>query len=190
MKIRFYLLLSILMLTSLKAQKITDIWLLNSGNSADLAVHIGNATVFLNTNGKLLSINTLNSDKITPSTGWMTYDSDSDIEYDNPDSIPLNGEISFYDDFHDYNSGKLRSVGNVTFKYSDGFKTYLKGKVEQIGNLKITYFDDFHPYQTGKIKSIGNITFTYHDDFHAYKSGKLKSIKGNADHTRIMVSNY
>jgi hypothetical protein len=175
---------------SLKAQKITGIWLLESGKSADLMVQIDQTTVIMNTNGKLLGINTLNSDKITSHTGWITYDSDSDIDYHNPESISLNREITYYNDFQDYNSGKLKSVGDVTFKYNDGFKTYLKGKLDQIGNLKITYYDDFHPYQSGKIKSIGSINFTYHDDFYTYKTGKLKSIKGNADRIKIAVSNY
>src|SRR5690606_30078929 len=105
-------LLSILTLTSLKAQKISDIWFLNSGKSADLAVQIDNTTVILNTNGKLLGINTLNADKVHANAGWITYDSDSAIDYDDPDSILLNREIEYYDDFHDYNSGKLKSVGD------------------------------------------------------------------------------
>ncbi len=178
---------------SVQSQEINEIFLFQNGKSAIINLNIKNAFISIDTNGVLLNINELSpTDIILPNINSITYEKDADIDYMDPNfnySNSKNNGITFYNDFYDYSSGKLKSVYGADFTYYDGFYDHLKGKLKSVEKTDLKYYDNFYSYQTGKIKSIGNIQFTYFDNFYPYKKGKLKSIKGNNNQVRITIIN-
>lgn len=85
-------------------------------------------------------------------------------------------ELDYYNNFHDWEAGKLKSVNNMGIEYYDAFNSLFTGRLKRLGNVEITYYDQFHAEKSGKIKSAGNVQLDYYDNFHAERAGKLKSV--------------
>ncbi len=97
-------------------------------------------------------------------------------EYGGIRRLDTEKDVKFYSDFHDYESGKIKEVGDIDFKYYSNFHDYNSGKIKSIRRIKFDYYSDFHDYESGKIKSIGDVKFTYYSGFNDYEKGKIKSI--------------
>lgn len=192
MKEKFFL-LSILLFSFATAQKINSVTLYQNTDRFIINFSGSNANISITSAGNLLYIREkeVNNSTVYPdAAAGYSFDGDRDFDYDDLKSgfFASKGDfITFYDDFHDYEAGKLKSAGNTEIKYYDGFHAYEKGKIKSIGDLSFTYYDDFHNYKKGKIKSIGNLQFDYFDSFYPYKEGKLKSVKGNKNHIKINI---
>ena len=188
---KIYFLLVFTAFLNLQAQKISEIFITQSGLSATVNVVTNNLSFSINTEGTIRGMSFSTAEKaLVENNSKTTFNEDIDLEYRDPNAtFSTEGNVEYYDNFYDYNRGKVKSIGEIKFEYYDGFYPYQKGKLRSIGNLKLTYYDAFYAYQKGKIKSIGNVTFTYFDDFYKYKQGKLKSIKGNNSNIKITVFN-
>ena len=97
-------------------------------------------------------------------------------EYGDIKRLDTGKEVEFYSDFHDYESGKLKKVGDIDFKYYSDFHDYNSGKIKAIRRTKFEYYSDFQDYEAGKLKSVGDVEFTYYSGFRDYEKGKIKSI--------------
>lgn len=100
-----------------------------------------------------------------------------------------NLNISYFDRFSMYNSGKIKGIGNISFEYYDAFDWgKLEGRIKKIGSYKIVYYDRFASSELeGKIKSIGDVTLEYYTKYENQgKSGKLKRTKGNTKTMLVM----
>ena len=188
---KFYFLFIITGYLNLQAQKISEIFITQNGLSATVNVVTNNLSFSVNTEGAISGMSFISTEKILlENNARTTFYKDIDLDYRDPNStLSKEGNIEYYDNFYEYKSGKIKSIGDLKFDYYDGFYPYQKGKISSIGDVKFTYYDTFYSYQKGKIQSIGNITFTYFDDFYNYKKGKLKSIKGNNSNIKITLIN-
>lgn len=88
----------------------------------------------------------------------------------------LHGNRDYYSDFHDYEAGKIKSIGGVRFTYYSDFYSYESGKIKSIGDINFSYYSDFFDYESGKLKKIGDTAFTYYSNFNDYEAGKIKSV--------------
>lgn len=180
---------------SVQAQKINEIIFFQKSGKAIINLRIEDAFVSIDTDGKLLHLsesgNQSSTMEIEPNTRTFSVNADTDFDY--PDksllSSSFNRKISYYNDFYDYQSGKLEKVNGVKFSYYSNFYDYQKGKIESIGNLSFSYYSDFYSYQSGKISTIDGIEFEYFNDFYPHKMGMLKSIKKNSKRIKITVVN-
>lgn len=180
---------------SVQAQKINEIIFFQKSGKAIINLRIDEAYVSIDTDGKLLHLsesgNQSRTMEIEPNTRTFSVNTDTDFDY--PDksllSSSFNRKISYYNDFYDYQSGKLEKVNGVKFSYYSNFYDYQKGKIESIGNLSFSYYSDFYSYLCGKISTIDGIEFEYFNDFYPHKTGKLKSIKKNSKRIKITVVN-
>lgn len=109
--------------------------------------------------------------QVSPTTRIIMNDQGEMLDLDTDE-----GEVSYYSDFHDYEAGKIESLGQTRFSYYSDFHDYEAGKVKQIGNIHFAYYSDFHDYEAGKVKQIGNARLTYYSDFHDYEAGKISRI--------------
>lgn len=192
---KLYILSLLVFAISTQAQKIREIIFFQNYEKAIINLRIEDVLVSIDTDGNLLHLSQFtskdNSMEIMPNTRSFSLDGDSDFDY--PEDTALNSrfnqKISYYNDFYDYQSGKLEKVNGVKFSYYNNFYDYQKGKIQSIGNISFSYNNNFYDYLEGKISSIGNIKFEYFNDFYKHKKGKLKSIKGNSNHTKITVIN-
>ncbi len=87
--------------------------------------------------------------------------------------------VDHYSNFHQYNAGKIKKVGDVEFEYYSDFYDYNTGKIKRIGSVDFSYHSNFHDYKAGKIEQIGSVKIDYHSNFHDYEVGKIKSIGRN-----------
>ncbi len=97
--------------------------------------------------------------------------------------------ISYFDRFNMYNSGKIKNIGNISFEYYDTFDWgKLEGKIKKIGPYKIEYYDRFASKELeGKIKSIGDVSLEYYTKYENQgRPGKLKRTKGNTKKMLVM----
>jgi hypothetical protein len=85
-------------------------------------------------------------------------------------------DIKFYDDFWDYQAGKVESIGGVRFQYNNDFWDYNARKLSRVGSTSINYHNDFWDYSAGKVESIGGIRFDYHDSFSIGSEGLIERI--------------
>lgn len=192
---KIYSLLMLIFAISVQAQKINEIIVFQKSGKAIINLKIEDAFVSIDTNGKLIQLsqsgNQSSTMEIEPNT--ITFVVNADTNFDYPDksllSSTFNQKISYYDDFYDYQSGKLEKVNGVKFSYYSNFYDYQKGKIESIGKLSFSYYSDFYSYLSGKISTIDGIEFEYFNDFYPHKTGKLKSIKKNSKHIKITVVN-
>lgn len=187
MKKTFSLLLFAITLFS-KAQEIKEVILLQENKKTIVRLEVQDIIVTLDTDGRLLAVHpNFISENLQESNLLTSYRSESDINFDYNDrnALGLNSRdnyIQYYNNFHDYESGKIKSIGNLIITYYDNFHDYDRGKIKSIGDLTFTYYSSFHDYEVGKLKSIGDLDLTYYDKFHDYDAGKLKSI-GNSTFT-------
>lgn len=184
-----------LLLTQIKAQKINSISLYQGHNDYIISLDIDDTSLVLGSDGTIISLSENGGSRKAPLSqtdmSSFTVSGNGDFDYDESGRVISrnhfsDNKITYYDNFYDYNSGKLKSVKGVSFEYYDSFYPYLKGKIKSFGNLKFDYYDNFYEYLTGKIKSINGLKFEYYDNFYKYKTGKLKSVKGN-DHNIIIT---
>lgn len=97
--------------------------------------------------------------------------------------------VEYYTDFdiHD-EKGKLKSIGNVAFKYNNNFDIHdVKGTLKSVGDIKISYYNtfDIHDPQ-GRLKSIGNVQIKYYNTFDINdRFGDIKSISGNTEELSV-----
>ena len=188
---KIYLLFILFSSVSLFSQQLQEISISQKSQKEIISLTIGNAAISIDTNGNLSNamIESKSKVRLNNQTG-TTFQGDADIDYDDPKSFSKKDDIfDYYDNFSDYNSGKIESINGIKFEYYDGFNAYQKGKISSIGDLKITYHDGFYAYQKGKLASVGTITFSYFDSFYKFKSGKLESVKGNKNRVKITVTN-
>lgn len=192
---KIYSLLLLVFAISVHGQKINEIIFFQKSGKAIINLKIEDTFVSIDTDGKLLNLSQSgdqsNTMEIPPNTRSFSVNADTDFDYPNSTHISSfsNQKITYYDDFHDYQSGKLEKVEGIKFSYYSDFYDYQKGKIESIGDLSFSYYSDFYSYLSGKISTIDGIEFEYFNDFYKNKTGKLKSIKGNSKHIKITVIN-
>ena len=192
---KIYSLFLLVFTISIQAQKINEIIIFQKSGKAIINLKIEDTFVSIDTDGKLLNLSQSgdqsNTMEIPPNTRSFSVNADTDFDYPNRmlTSSSFNQKITYYDDFYEYQSGKLEKVNDLKFSYYNGFYHYQKGKIESIGDLSFSYNSDFYSYLSGKISTIDGIEFEYFNDFYKNKTGKLKSIKGNSKHIKITVIN-
>ena len=192
---KIYSLLLLVFAISVHGQKINEIIFFQKSGKAIINLKIEDTFVSIDTDGKLLNLSQSgdqsNTMEIPPNTRSFSVNADTDFDYPNRTLISssFNQKITYYNDFYDYQSGKLEKVNDLKFSYYNGFHHYQKGKIESIGDLSFSYYSDFYSYLSGKISTKDGIEFEYFNDFYKNKTGKLKSIKGNSKHIKITVIN-
>ncbi|GEM_PF-1599772 len=187
---------------SASAQKINEIILFQNSSNFIINITIEDLNLSLYSNGSIASISKgYNSNKnpfsenafynIFSFYGDRNFDYEDKYKYRHKTDDDFNKEnrIELYDNFYDYENGKIKSIHGIKFTYNGSFYKYKEGKLKSIGNIDFRYYDDFYSYQKGKTESIGNIKFRYFDDFYKYKSGKLESVKNNSDNIKITIIN-
>jgi len=68
--------------------------------------------------------------------------------------IRVKGRVEYYSDFNDYEAGKIRRIGNISFSYYSGFNDYETGKIKQIGTNRYIYYSGHESRKSpGALKS-------------------------------------
>ena len=171
MKKNIIVLISLFILNSINAQKLVQVQLAQSTNTAALSILIENNVYFnIGVDGNVIE--------------WgIDYGQGRPYYY--PGKLDkYMGRVDYYAATdNDALKNKVKYVGATTITYyTSNENEFLAGKIKAIGNTIINYnlaFDD--AATKGKIKSIANTTITYYGSFdnEAFK-GKLKSI-GNTN---------
>lgn len=123
---KLYLILLLVIFSSYKAQELNEIVLSNKDKTVVITMKIDRYWLTIDTNGQLVNLHESSpSKKIGSSTASFFYNTDAEIDYEDPEfDFKFNRDITFCDDFHDYSKGKLKSINGVGFEYYDGFHSY------------------------------------------------------------------
>lgn len=112
-------------------------------------------------------------------TYYDNFSNDKSGKIKSIDGIPIDYYTEY--DIHD-KKGRVKSIGKLVVKYNNAFDIHeVDGTLKSIGNTVIKYNNAFDIHETkGTVKSVGSVKIDWYNSFDAKNlRGRIKSIKGN-----------